>query len=284
MRAVVIGDNIVDLFVEQGQASIGGNCLNVAVHLHRLGISTHYIGSVGDDEVGLAVIDALTQEGLAVDGIERIPGRPTGYARIHHVNGERYFADFDRGASAVSPSVRQWAAVDGASIIHTSYSSLLEDALPRLASIAPVSFDFDAHIDDAYARTLMPHVSHAFFSAAGHAPADLKDYAGRLLSGGVETVTTTLGNEGALHFRSSGAWEQSSSRITAVDTLGAGDAFIAVMLASILNDQAPHESMAQATIRAAEVCKSVGSLGLFIGANLVHEHISPHGRQREKMS
>jgi hypothetical protein len=54
-----------------------------------------------------------------------------------------------------------------ASIIHATYCSGLEDALPELARRGRVSFDFSDHLDDGYADDLVPfvHVAANRFSA-----------------------------------------------------------------------------------------------------------------------
>lgn len=262
MVPVVVGDNIVDILVDRGVTSIGGNCLNVAVHMSRLGEPVRYVGSVGDDAAGRWLIDALHGEGLDTSAVAVTTGAPTGYAVIHHRDGEREFGDFDRGASQLRLTAAQWEVVSGASLIHTSYSSALERELPRLRRTAPVSFDFDTHVDDEYAAGLVPFVSHAFFSGAGHDPAALDAYARRLLADGVETVTITRGADGALHWRPGRQWHQAARSVEAVDTLGAGDAYIARMLVGIGRGEAPEESLAAAADLAAEVCRTLGALGL----------------------
>lgn len=265
---MVVGDNIVDVFDESGVASVGGNCLNVAVHLDRFGVPARYIGSVGDDALGTAVLSALETAGFATDHITRRRG-VTGYAMIHHTDGERHFGDFDRGASVVHLGEREWEALAGAELIHSSYSSVLEDHLPRLAAIAPISFDFDSHFDDDYLRTLAPFVAHGFFSAAERAVNEIATKAEELIADGMRTVTMTRADRGALHFTSAGTWSVDAEDITAADTLGAGDAFIAGVVAGIVRGDPIPDMLQAATRRAGEVCTTIGSLGLYVDADLV---------------
>lgn len=278
MLLVVVGDNIVDLIVERGLASIGGNCLNVAVHLHRLGVPARYVGSVGDDAAGHWLLQSLAAEGLDTSAVTVVPAGTTGYATIHHRDGEREFGDFDRGASQLRVTEEQWRTVAQGTLIHTSYSSVLEDQLPRLAAVAPVSFDFDTHVDDEYAAALVPHVTHAFFSGAGRDVAQLDSYAHRLLADGTQTVTITRGADGALHWRADGRWSHPARSLQAVDTLGAGDAHIARMLVGISRDEAPQDTLAAAAELAAEVCSTLGALGLNTTITLPD---NSHDREKE---
>nr|WP_306428264.1 PfkB family carbohydrate kinase [Brevibacterium sp. 68QC2CO] len=279
MPIAVVGDNIVDVLSGAGAdtlASVGGNCLNVAVNLHRLGARVQYIGSVGDDAAGVAVIAQLDAEGLAADRIVRISGAATGFATIYHVEGDRRFGAFDRGASEAPLAPEQWSALSGAQLIHTSYSSALEAQVEQLASIAPVSFDFDEHFDDAYVDSLIPFVSHAFFSAAARDDDEIRAYARRLLQIGVQTVTVTRAERSAMHFRVEGEWHQPSLPIEAVDTLGAGDAFIAGMIAGIVGGADPQSTLIRAAEIAARTCSEQGSVGLFIDPDLVGGYRTSH--------
>ncbi len=261
MLPVIVGDNIIDVLVDRDIISIGGNCLNVAVHMNRQGQPTRYVGSVGNDAAGQWLLRSLDREGIDISAISVLPGQSTGYAMIHHRGEEREFGDFDRGASQPEISEAQWEVLATASLIHTTYSSGLEDQLPRLGRIAPLSFDFDTHVNDDYANSLLPFVSHAFFSGAGRDVSELREYGSHLLSVGVESVTITRGADGSLHWRGGREWSQPARSIEAVDTLGAGDAYIARMLVGFGRGEAPNQSMSAAADLAADVCRTLGSLG-----------------------
>lgn len=275
MTVVVVGDNIVDVFEDLETASVGGNCLNVAVNLERSGIPTRYIGNVGDDELGTAVLNAVRSTGLGVEHVKRITDGTTGYAMIHLVEGDRHFGDFDRGAGVVRIGGEQWEALEGADLIHTSYSSELEDDVEQLRRIAPLAFDFDSHIDDDYARSLSPHVTHGFFSAADRNEDEIDRHAQEFISAGMESVTMTRAGRGALHYTLRGKWAAEAEEIEVVDTLGAGDAFIAGVLAGIVASSPVEDMLHIATTKASTVCTTVGSLGLYVNRSLV-KRITAH--------
>lgn len=276
MTVVVVGDNIVDVFEDLETASVGGNCLNVAVNLERSGVPTRYIGNVGADELGDAVLAEVQSTGLSVEHVQRIPDGVTGYAMIHLVDGDRQFGDFDRGAGVVRIGDEQWNALSGADLIHTSYSSELEDDVERLSRIAPLAFDFDSHIDDDYARSLSPYVTHGFFSAPDRNEAEIDRHAQELISAGMKTVTMTRAGRGALYYTLEGKWATAAEDIVAVDTLGAGDAFIAGVLAGIVASSPVEDTLRKATTRASTVCTTVGSLGLYVDRSLVKRITARH--------
>lgn len=56
--------------------SLGGVGRNVATTLHYLGTSVRLCSMIADDVVGSAVIEMLTSQGLATEGVEKIKGGP----------------------------------------------------------------------------------------------------------------------------------------------------------------------------------------------------------------
>src|SRR5437660_1666076 len=67
-----------------GQAVIapGGKGANQAVAAARLGAGTAMAGCVGEDEFGAPILLALAAEGIAREGVRRVPGVATGVALI----------------------------------------------------------------------------------------------------------------------------------------------------------------------------------------------------------
>jgi 2-dehydro-3-deoxygluconokinase len=71
----------------------GGDSLNAAIYLSRLGIETSYISAVGDDAYSSEMIDAWSAEGVGTDWVARVPGRMPGLYLIEtDTEGERSFS------------------------------------------------------------------------------------------------------------------------------------------------------------------------------------------------
>lgn len=270
MELAVIGDNIVDCYFVDQTAYPGGNCANVAAHAARMGAAVSYIGAVGDDPAGAAVRAALVDEGVDTDRLRTLPGG-TGYTEIHLAEGERHFGDFDRGVAVIAPNEGDLTRIGEHRIVHTSYASQLESHLRQFADRATVSFDFDSHIADTYAQGVIGAVGHAFFSASHLTESEAVQAADWALAEGVTSVTVTLGARGAI-FRAEGQTHFSPAAPTElVDTLGAGDAFIARVLVGILNGETPEHFMEQASRTSATVCAQVGAFGHGFPLSSVHQ-------------
>ena len=74
--AVCVGDNCIDYYLPPiNRDFIGGNALNVAVHMQTCGISTAYVGVVGNDADGQHILSVLAQKGLEISNLNTLPGK-----------------------------------------------------------------------------------------------------------------------------------------------------------------------------------------------------------------
>ena len=54
----------------------GGPAATAAVTLARLGISTAFVGTIGDDTAGAFMLDRLVREGVDVSAVRSVPDDP----------------------------------------------------------------------------------------------------------------------------------------------------------------------------------------------------------------
>lgn len=74
IRIAAAGDNCVDVYDKEGKAFPGGNPLNVAVYVARLGGESTYVGAVGTDSYGKMMIDAIKGKGVDVSHLKVLDG------------------------------------------------------------------------------------------------------------------------------------------------------------------------------------------------------------------
>jgi fructoselysine 6-kinase len=260
MLLAAVGDNIVDCYPESGRMYPGGNCVNVAVHAVRAGARAGYVGSAGRDQRGDQLEGALRTEGVDVSRLRR-PAGPTGYAVVVNVDGDRAFGPFDRGVADFRLEEEDLRFVANHDLAHSSYSARLEDQLPLLAERVPLSFDFDSHTGDDYADRLIPQVKYAFFSASHLGEAETRELLRWACGRGAAVAVATRGPAGALLFDGDELSAEPAVRVDVVDTLGAGDAFIAHVLAGLTSGLGNRETLRRASAHAARVCTSQGAFG-----------------------
>ena len=101
-RIVCLGEAMVELTARQGRWDVhyGGDTLNVALHLTRLGLDVAYLTALGSDPFARHMRHAWGREGMDVSLVLTDPDRTTGlYSIATDDKGERTFA-YWRGESA----------------------------------------------------------------------------------------------------------------------------------------------------------------------------------------
>jgi fructoselysine 6-kinase len=257
---LTVGDNVVDQYPQRGLFYPGGNAVNVAVHFRRLGGRSGYIGAVGTDQAGDVVIGSLQEEGVDLSRTRVVDG-PNAYAVVHVVDGNRVFSQGDLGISVFELTAEDLDVAGTVDIVHTGECSNVERQIPDLARAARrLSFDFSER-DWEYIEALAPLVDVAIRSTPGADRDQAEADARRLAALGPRTVAVTLGAGGAVLLNADETWFAPAPRGSIVDTLGAGDAFIARLLLGLVQGDAGAHLVTSATTYATEACAGFGAFG-----------------------
>lgn len=261
-RVLGIGDNTVDIYIDQGVQFPGGNAVNVAVLCRRLGCEAAYLGCIGNDPLGEMIRNALVSEGIDISRL-RVTETPNAWSRIHHIGADRVFGDSNpsrRDAYALSDDDYAW--MGGFDLAHSSIYSKLEGDIPWIRAAVPVlSFDFSSEFDDDYLAAVAPHVDIAFLSASETEAAECAALARRVASLGPTLIVITRGAEGAVALEAGDIVKQPVVPAQIVDTLGAGDGFIAGLLTARLAGRPLADQLAKGARIAARVCGERGAFG-----------------------
>ena len=260
VKIVAMGDNVVDCYLARDTMFPGGNCLNVSVFIRKFGGESAYVGAIGRDGAGRAILAALTAEGVDTSRLRRVEGA-TAYCIIGHRDADRVFVTFDLGVSMFEPSEADFAFVAGFDAVQIGQSSGLDGHLARIAGLLPLSYDFSNKYDaDKIAR-----IASLCHLAAISARDDSRDHALDLLRGvlakGATWGLVTRGARGAILGHGSEVFEVPAARAAVVDTLGAGDTFIARTLFGLVKGEAPGELLEAAAAEAARTCTYYGAVG-----------------------
>jgi sugar/nucleoside kinase (ribokinase family) len=255
-----VGDNVVDCYPDLGVMYPGGNTVNVAVHAGRLGAHVAYLGALGTDTAGRVVRDALADEGVDLSLLRVVDG-PNARATVRIVGGNRHFVGGDAGVSRFRLTDGDLEVLGRVDLVHTGECSFIEDQLPLLQSVARrLSFDFSER-PWAYVEALAPLVDVAIVSLPDSAADDAVALARRVRDLGPSVVAVTLGGAGAVLLRGGEVATAPAGRVQVVDTLGAGDAFIARLLVGLVRDEDPAALVAAATSFASAACTTYGAFG-----------------------
>jgi fructoselysine 6-kinase len=257
-----IGESCVDRYLPPiGLDTPGGNALNVAAGLAAAGLPTAHVGAVGEDDEGRLVLAQAAERGIDTRHVVVLPGR-TGLTTITvGPDGDRIFESEELGVSAnFRPSDEAVQFLKTRSWLHATGPADIIDAVKAVAAAGvPVSYDAYHPPRTERLHELAPLLAVAFLSAPGGSAADAAELARDAVGRGARAAVVSRGKDGCLMFSDGVIIEQPAVPARVVDTLGAGDALIAGVIAGMLNDGSPQSVLKRGVRSAAAACEHVGA-------------------------
>jgi fructoselysine 6-kinase len=250
-----IGDNTIDEYVTSDglRRYVGGNALNVAVNLSRLGRTCRYAGAVGQDAAGQAVRRACETHGLDTELLRTLLGHTSVSRVVIGDGGDRRFAAEDFAVCAdYRPSEDDLDVLQRCAVVHIGRlegADIVRAALARHG----VLVSQDCAVADGF-----DNLAVAFCSAGDdleHGRAEVAN----AHEAGARLAVATCGAAGSVAFDGTTWWTRPAQPITPVDTTGAGDSYIAGFLASFALSGDVEAAMAAGTSAAAQTCRHLGS-------------------------
>ncbi|MBC3189957.1 hypothetical protein H7X46_02625 [Pseudonocardia sp. C8] len=255
------GDCCVDRYRDIGRQFPGGGSLNVALHLARLGATTRWIGRLGNDDNAEIVARAFVEPRLDTSRVQRVNGETT-VVDVDLVDGERTFTGWVEGVGLgveLTDEDLRFLFAD-ADLVHTAWSAEFStQPVPWCSGGAGLSVDFvkDQFADARPVLETVP-VTVATFSRTSEDQPKLDRLIADVHSLGVPWVLVGMGESGAVVSHRGARCFQPAESIEVVDTLGAGDSFIAAALTEIVKGSEPPTVARVASQYAARTCLSYG--------------------------
>ncbi|XP_047152931.1 probable fructokinase-6, chloroplastic [Vigna umbellata] len=237
----------------------GGAPANVAVGISRLGGSSAFIGKVGEDEFGYMLADILKENNVNHEGMRFDPGARTALAFVTlRSDGEREFM-FYRNPSAdmlLQEDELDLDLIRKAKIFHYGSISLITEpcksahiAAAKAAKDAGVVLSYDPNLrlplwpseDSARegilsiwetADIIKVSEEEISFLTKGEDPYD-DAVVRKLFHENLKLLLVTEGAEGCRYYTKEFSSRVKGLKVDAVDTTGAGDAFVAGMLSQL---------------------------------------------------
>jgi fructoselysine 6-kinase len=260
-----IGESCVDRYLPPiGLDTPGGNALNVAAGLAAAGLPTAHVGAVGDDAEGRFVLAQAAERGIDTTHLAVVPGGRTGLTTITVTpDGDRVFASEELGVSAdFRPSDEAVELLKTRSWVHATGPADIADALRAVAAAGvPISYDVYHPPRTGRLHELAPLLAVAFLSAPDGARADAAELARDAVARGARAAVVSRGKDGSLMLADGQIHVQPAAPTHVVDTLGAGDAMIAAVVAALLGCAAPVAVLERGALAAAAACERLGAWG-----------------------
>ena len=265
MHVICLGELIIDFTslepekplwkVGKFQKNVGGAPANVAVGLHHHSVDVSLWSQVGNDSFGEFLIEKIRQIGVDTSGILIDKNHSTKLAFVGlDRGGDRYFEFHNAKNSAeqyIAFEKLPLSAFDHARVFHFGGVALLGDVTwettRKVLKIAKtndciVSFDPNIRIDLmknpdeilARFRGALKYVDILKLSEADQSQFFSGQPPGDILAAGPSLLMITVGEKGAHFYTHSQSVGVPAKPVNAVDTTGAGDAFLAAFLAKFV--------------------------------------------------
>jgi ribokinase len=308
MRVFVVGSFVIACSVKvarlpQAGESLGGSAFlaepggkgfNLALAAHRLGVAVDGLFAVGEDVFSPVVRSTFARVGFSKAML--VPHAGSTGAGVAFVDpaGENCLAVcLGANLALTAQDVRAVAArVRGAGLVAATFESPdapIREAfalarargLPTLLNPSPVRALDPAILADT--AILVVNAVEAAELGLGPPEAVAEARAATpaiaaLLAGGLELLVVTLGEHGAVAFRpGQPPLRQPAFAVAAVDTVGAGDAFAAGLMAGLLAQRPLGEALRQAAACGALATGQFGAFDAFPSARALADFLDGAG-------
>jgi fructoselysine 6-kinase len=254
-----VGDNCIDRYLPPvDRTLVGGNAVNVAVQLVRLGHDTAYFGAVGDDAEGARMRAVLGRIGVDLAGLKTIrPGRSSVTVIATSADGNRHFVSEDFGVCrGYRPDDQDMRWLKTMKHVHIGW---LDDGgvTRRALTGAGISVSQDLSVN-AELRNIIPDgLAIAFVSCDGD-DAEAQSVLGQTLARGARLAVIMRGSNGSLASAGGDVFRGDALPVSVRDTTGAGDSFIAGFLSAHVAGKPVADCLARGHENAARTCRIFG--------------------------
>jgi fructokinase len=247
------GEVLWDAFGNEKVA--GGATMNVAYHLQQQGADVSFASSVGIDASGFELIDFLKANGLYTELIQQDESLPTCEVTVQ--------LDENQQATYIIPQPVSWDNIKATDVLVQKatkataivFGSLVcrkqttRDTLLNLLDETKALKVFDVNLRAPHytVQTIETLAAHADVVKMNEEEADL------LINGSkgdlkdkitefrkkyhAQTICVTRGENGAMVWHDYEFYEHPGCKVDVVDTVGAGDSFLATFINGLINKQ-----------------------------------------------
>lgn len=266
---VCYGEILWDVFPDGKK--LGGAPLNVALRLHSFGANTSIISTLGKDTLGKTTLETLKEKDFPTTHIQQSK-RPTGQVTVtlDSTGSARY--DIQKDAAwdhiaatpeAIEEVKKADAFVFGSLALRDTYNQAQFEALVTAANYTVFDLNLrDPHYD---LDVVLPLMEIANCIKLNDEELELivtlldleketleEELKAVAKATNTDTVCVTLGPDGAMLYHHKKIYTQVGFPTKVVDTVGAGDSFLAALIFGLISEQTPEDSL--------EVAAAMGSL------------------------
>lgn len=276
-KIVCFGEVLWDVFPTHKK--IGGAPLNVALRLHSLGNEVYIVSKVGNDENGTKLIDFIDINGVSTDFIQIDKNYKTGTVKVilDDKGSATYDIEFPRAWDKIQYQENTVKLVEESDAFY--YGSLvargeqskstlfkfIDKAKYKICdlNLRPPHYTTDGLVELMEKADFLKLNDDELFEISKKLGSKYNSIEQnvKFISEATHTksVCVTKGPHGALLLSGGKLYYNSGYQIKVVDTVGAGDSFLASLISKLLGGDSPQEAIDHACAIGALVAGSEGA-------------------------
>ena len=234
MKVAAIGDNCIDLYEKLDRFYATGNAVDFAVNMQKLGIDTAVISTTGNDEYGTLMRKTLEEQGIDLSHFQVAEGK-TAISYMDLKGLDRIYLDYVEGVMEHVVFTKE--DIDFAASCDLVHSAFWGNAHMHLKEIhdkgAKICFDYATEYQDPMVEQTIAYVDYPFFSFEERT-AETDRFLKDMVEKGARVAVGTFGDKGSVAYDGKTYYECGIQEAELVNTIGAGDSYMAGFMNGIL--------------------------------------------------
>ncbi|MBS2100285.1 carbohydrate kinase family protein [Carboxylicivirga linearis] len=257
----------------------GGAPMNVALHLKNIGLDVKIASRVGNDEQGHKLLEFLDKSGLSTDLIQIDEELPTSEVLVNIDNKDQasyticepvawdaieFSSELEKAANEADVLVYGTLASRGLVTRNTVYQCIDRVKFKIIDVNLRPPYDIQDVVEPLIAKAEFVKLNDDEMQCLGQWN-NLTDQNEELLMSwmqsqfGINLICMTKGQEGSVLFNNGAFLKHKGYKVKTVDSVGAGDAFLAGFLSSYLQDEDAIKALDFASATGAYVATKEGA-------------------------
>lgn len=252
-RAIAMADNCIDVYYKLDRYYLTGNSIDFAMNYRDMGGDVTEMTILGNDVFAMALEERLKERGIALRALKTVD-RPTGMATMDLVDGDKKHLHFEGNAmEEIELSEEDQEFVKRFDIVYAERWAKVHRYIKKLKQPGQIwVYDFSKRLELESNDEILPYLDYGFFSYDKDDDY-IRDYCIKASRKGAGTVIAMLGEYGSLAYDGKRFYEMGAEKVPVVNTVGAGDSYIAAFTYGVSLGESLPECMERGKRRATEI-------------------------------
>ncbi|MDD4526982.1 MAG: PfkB family carbohydrate kinase [Candidatus Margulisbacteria bacterium] len=281
-KTLVIGEVLYDIFEDNGYENLGGAPFNFAFHLNKFLGNVNFISAIGQDVRGQKLIKHLKQLNFPIKHIQHLKDFQTGIVKVilagEGIPSYNIVEDVAYDQISLTPDVSQLIN-ENKDLLYfgtlAQRSEVSRQTIRQIIQKTNVKIKFcdlnlrDNCFNDEIIEFSLQACTFLKINEDELAQINKEERFGnsreKILKNiseeyNIESICVTLGEKGSLLYSNGQTFIKVIAKEAVVDTVGAGDAFSAMLITAILLGKEPKDALYLASDFSSRICQIEGAI------------------------